>query len=249
MKHHSLIDKVYNPKNLVRASNSMMRRLGDRIGDRELALLHTQLREGNYSPQPPKIVRVTTKRLGAGAFQIPTEHDRIVQRALKQVIEPILEAEFLDFSFGYRPKRGRRQAFAVIDHYYRLNLRWALSADVESFFSSIEKSRLLRLLARRIADGKVLSLIEQFLGDQPGIPIGSVLSPLLSNVYLHEVDLALREERVVRYCDNYVILASTKEELQSKLSQLENVLQEVGLRLNEEKTKFLYHPSLEEAFL
>jgi RNA-directed DNA polymerase len=172
-----------------------------RRAEEELQRLHQQLREGTDRPQPvrrawlPKPGRREKRPLG-----IPAVRDRIVQGALRHVLEPIFEADFAEHSYGFRPGRGARDALRRVDTRLKAGHVWGVDADLKSYFDTIPHERLLALVKERVADGRVRALVESFLragvleeskGWRPtegGTPQGGVISPLLANRYLDPLD-------------------------------------------------------------
>jgi len=154
--------------------------------------------------------------------------DKVVQTALKMVMEPIFEREFMDTSFGFRPGRGCKDALRKVERLLKAGYSWVVDADLKSYFETIGHKRLMAEVRQRIADGRVLELIESFLKQQiledlrlwtpeTGSPQGAVISPLLSNIYLHEVDKAMKMAgyEMVRYADDFVILCQSQSEAES----------------------------------
>ena len=194
---------------------------------------------------------------------IPTIRDRVVQMAVKLVIEPLFEADFLPCSYGFRPRRSAHDALRDIrEAMWREGRLWVADVDVKSYFDSIPHDRLLGAVRRRVHDKWVLRLLHRWLKagvldggvvQEPdlGTPQGGVASPLLANVFLHAVDAEwLRRGREghggerlghwVRYADDAVILCRSEEDARRALEELRAMLAELGLRLNEEKTRLVH---------
>jgi RNA-directed DNA polymerase len=176
--------------------------------------------------------------------------DRIVQTALKMVIEPIFETQFRPGSDGFRPGRGCKEALREVDRLLKEGFTWVVDADLQSYFDSIPHDRLMTLVAASISDGPVLSLLEGFLQQDimkdmarwrptAGTPQGAVISPLLANLYLHPLDLLMEQSglRMVRYADDFVILCRTEAEALAALRQVEAWVAANGLRLHPDKTR------------
>lgn len=216
-----------------------------------LKRLHQTLGDGSYRPQDIRRVEIPkpgskeTRPLG-----IPTVRDRVVQTALRNVIEPIFEHRFAEHSYGFRPNRGCKDALRRVDHLVKRGYRYVVDADLKSYFDTIPHQRLLALVAAEISDQRVLSLVELFLQQgvlsamdrwEPteGTPQGGVISPLLSNIYLNPLDhmMAARGFEMVRYADDFVILCRTREEARRALTLVQQWTAENGLTLHPEKTR------------
>ena len=259
----SLIDKVYASRTLAAAWRQVHARHGAGGVDRQTveqfatqAALHLQqlsgaLRTGTYGPQPVR--RCWIEKLGSAEKRplgIPTVKDRVVQTALRLVLEPIFERDFLPCSYGFRPQRGCKDALREVQRLLEGGATWVVDADIKSYFDTIPHAALMAEVRTRVADGRVLGLLEDYLTQgvldgleqwtpEAGTPQGAVISPLLANVYLHPVDQALAAAgyRVVRYADDLVILCDSADEAQRALSLLRSLLEQRGLRLHPEKTR------------
>ena len=259
-----LWDKTYAPANLQSAFDKVWRNGGSagadaqtvahfgRRAEEELQRLHEQLRGGTYRPQPvrrawiPKPGSKEKRPLG-----IPAVRDRIVQGALRHVLEPIFETDFAVHSYGFRPGRGAKDALRRVDTLLKAGHDWVVDADLKSYFDTIPHDRLLALVQERVADGRVLALVESFLragvleaakGWQPtprGTPQGGVISPLLANLYLNPLDHQMEKAgwAMVRYADDFVILCHTEAEAQAALEAVRAWVNEAGLTLHPEKTR------------
>lgn len=215
-----------------------------------LKRLHETLLNGSYCPQD--IRRVEIPKPGSKEIRllgIPTVRDRVVQTALRNVIEPIFERTFADHSYGFRPNRGCKDALRRVDGLVKRGYRYVVDADLKSYFDTIPHDRLMSLLSQKISDTRVLTLVEQFLKQgvlgamkrwQPteGTPQGGVISPLLSNIYLDPLDHLMEEQgfEMVRYADDLVILCRTLDEAEHALEQVRKWTAENGLTLHPEKT-------------
>jgi RNA-directed DNA polymerase len=229
-KWHSLIDKVSRVETLRLGWAQVEKNAGaagvDRMSverfaqgqERYLAELVLGLRDGSYCPQPVRRVYIP-KGKGQRPLGIPAVKDRVVQAALKLVIEPIFEHEFEARSYGFRQGLGCKDALREVDQYVKLGHCWVVDADLQSYFDTIPHTPLLAKVGSRIADGQVLELVQRFLKQDimedmkrwtpvSGSPQGAVISPLLANIYLHELDVEMREAGLVmvRYADDAVVL-------------------------------------------
>jgi len=240
----SLIDKVYRRTTLDAAWKRVRQAGGAPGSDRQsleafesrlevnLTQLQEELQKGTYRPRP--IRRTYIDKPGSKEKRplgIPTVRDRVVQTALKMVLEPIFEREFMPTSFGFRPGMGCKDALRRVVELMREGHTWVIDADLKSYFETIPHDGLMAEIRRHVADSRVLDLIEGFLKQQiledlrywtpeKGTPQGAVISPLLSNVYLHEVDKLVRAAgyEMVRYADDFVILCRNYQEAKEALS-------------------------------
>src|ERR1700674_3846969 len=259
-KWHSLIDKVPRLEKLELGWAQVERNAGaagvDGVSvkrfaqskDRYLAELAQGLRDGSYRPEPVRRVYIP-KGKGQRPLGIPAVKDRVVQAALKLVIEPIFEHEFEPRSYGFRPGLGCKDALREVDRHVKAGYCWVVDADLQSYFDSIPHLPLLAKVAGRIADGRVLELIQYFLKQDimedmtrwtptSGSPQGAVVSPLLANLYLHELDVEMREAGLVmvRYADDAVVLCRSREEAESALARMRAWVNANGLTLHPAKT-------------
>lgn len=267
-RFHALYDKVLRRDVLERAWEQVRRNRGaagiDRttIADVEehgvtrlLDELAADLKAGTYRPLPAR--RVWIPKPGSTEqrpLSIPAVRDRIVQAALKTVIEPLFEADFLPCSFGFRPKRRAHDALQVlIDEAWR-GRRWMVETDVASCFEAIPHDRLMQAMEERIVDRHVLKLLRAMLragvmeagvvrGSVTGTPQGGVVSPLLCNVYLHRLDRAWPTKGMgvlVRYADDVVVMCRSRREAEDALSALTAILGELGLEPKAAKTRIVH---------
>jgi RNA-directed DNA polymerase len=260
-KWYSLIDKVYNRKTLKAAWKKVASNRGaagvDKISIKRfrsnaqfyLEELERELRNGTFKPSAVRRVHIPKDGKKTRPLGIPTVKDRIVQTALKMVLEPIFEREFLPASYGFRPGRGCKDALKEVDLLLKEGYTWVLDADVKSYFDSIPHDLLMERIRKRVSDGRILHLIELFLKQEiledmkrwnpiSGTPQGAVLSPLLANVYLHQLDLTLHRNgsKMVRYADDWVVLCRSMEEAKDALSQIQSWIDKNGLQLSADKT-------------
>lgn len=260
-KWYSLMDKVYAPGTLKLAWEKVQANRGaagvdgqsvERFAaqaDRYLAELSRDLREGRYCPDAVKRVEIPKGNGQTRPLGIPTVKDRIVQTAVKLVIEPIFEVQFLASSYGFRPGRGCKDALREVDELLRAGYTQVVDADLQSYFDSIPHERLMARVEASISDGRVLDLIQGWLKQDiltgldrwtptRGTPQGAVLSPLLANLYLHPLDAKLmaRGYRMVRYADDFVVLCASREEAEAALLVIQDWVAGNGLTLHPDKT-------------
>lgn len=262
----SLIDKVYAEGNLATAYRRVRQNGGaagvDHItvqhygNDLEANLnrLHEELKAGRYRPQAvrrqwiPKPGKPGEER----PLGIPTVHDRVAQTALRNVLEPIYEGEFAEHSYGFRPNRGCKDALRRVDQLFKAGYRYVVDADIKGYFDHIPHERLMQRVQERVADSRVLELVERYLKQgvldgakqwtpEEGTPQGAVISPLLANIYLNPLDhiMAQRGYEMVRYADDFVILCRTEEQAHEALRVVEEWMQANGLTLHPEKTRIV----------
>jgi len=262
---YSLIDKVSAPANLF-ASYAKVAANGGAAGvdhvtvedftkrlSRNLETLATQLKDDTYRPQGVRRVNIPkpgtkeTRPLG-----IPTVRDRVVQGALRHVLEPIFEREFAEHSYGFRPGKGCKDALRRVDKMLKQGYRYVVDVDLKSYFDTIPHDKLLDEVQKHIGDGRVLGLIEAFLKacimdgvrqwtPESGAPQGAVLSPLLSNLYLNGLDhlMAGLGYEMTRYADDLVIQCRSRDEAERALELVRAWTVQAGLTLHPTKTKIV----------
>ncbi|MBF0461638.1 MAG: group II intron reverse transcriptase/maturase [Magnetococcales bacterium] len=260
-KWYSLIDKVVRPSTLLAAWRKVEANRGAagvdevsvsqfRSGEEQyLKELERDLREGRYQPEAVRRVHIPKAPGKTRPLGIPTVKDRIVQAAVKIVLEPIYEWEFLPMSYGFRPGRGCKDALREVDGLLKEGNTWVVDADLKSYFDTIPQDRLMERVREKVSDGKVLTLLEAFLQQEimegmncwkptSGTPQGAVISPLLANIYLHPLDKRMAElgYRMVRYADDFVILCRSEEESRRALVEVREWTETNGLQLHPDKT-------------
>jgi len=260
-KWFSLIDKVYRQQTLKAAWHKVKGNAGAAGVDGQsvkqfgwraesyLAELEQALKAEECQPEPIKRVEIPKAGGKKRPLGIPAVKDRIVQTALKLVIEPIFEREFEESSYGFRPQRSAKDALREVDELIRQGYTHVVDADLESFFDTIPHAALMRQIEERISDGRVLELIGLFLSQDiihgmkrwtptGGTPQGAVISPLLANIYLHPLDRQMKQQgyRMVRYADDFVVLCRTAQQAQAVLEEVKSWVEQNGLRLNADKT-------------
>jgi RNA-directed DNA polymerase len=273
-KWFSLVDKLTRPATLEAAWRKVARNKGaagvdgqstERFAvgaERYLRELQISLEVASYRAQPVKRVEIPKGDGKTRPLGIPAVKDRVVQTALKMVIEPIprvrpqggprtsFEVQFRACSYGFRPGRHCKGALREVDGLVKDGYTWVVDADLASYFDTIPHERLMTLVEGSISDGRVLGLIEAFLRQdimngmerwQPtsGTPQGAVISPLLANLYLHPLDVLMErsERRMVRYADDFVILCRTQAEAEAALREVQAWVAENGLTLHPDKTR------------
>jgi len=260
-KWFSLIDKINSMDTLHSSWDVVERNHGaagvDKVTVEKIAAnpikylreIELEIREGTYQATAIRRVYIPKGEGKTRPLGIPTVKDRIVQGAIKLIIEPIFEQEFVQTSFGFRPNRGCKDALRVVQANLNAGYTWVIDADLQSYFDTIPHDKLMERIKERVADGKVLTLIEQFLKakimeehkewiPEGGAPQGAVLSPLFSNIYLHPLDKLMEEKgiRMVRYADDFVIMCKAKEEANAAYDYMKEWIEENGLILHPEKT-------------
>lgn len=261
----SLMDKVFRSSTLEAAWKTVKRNGGgpgtdqqrienfERRLPEEIARLSEELHGGTYRPRPIK--RVHIDKAGSKEKRplgIPCVRDRVVQAAVRLVIEPIFEKEFTSHSYGFRPGRGCKDALREVDRLLKEGYTHVVDADLTGYFDTIPHSSLMEDIRRYMADGRVLDLLESFLKQdileglaqwtpERGSPQGAVISPLLANLYLHPVDMAMAGAgfEMIRYADDLIVLCRSHDEAQRAVDLLGQVVTERGLSLHPEKTRLV----------
>jgi len=274
-KWFRLYDKVFSERNLMAAYQQVTSRKGaagvDHVTVEEFGQqlpeniwqLADSLKDHTFRPQAIRRVHIlkpgTTETRPLG---IPTVRDRTVQTAIVNVIEPIFERDFAEQSYGFRPRRGCKDALRRVDELLKAGYTHVVDADLKGYFDSIPQGPLMNRLKSKIADGQVLSLIESFLKarilddmtewtPEAGAPQGAVLSPLLSNIYLDPLDHLMAQSgfEMVRYADDFVILCRTADDAARALELVQRWVEDNGLTLHPTKTRIVDSQQESFAFL
>jgi RNA-directed DNA polymerase len=264
-KWFSWMDKVYALANL-RSAFEQVKANGGAAGvdhqtvemferhlEQNLEKLSQALRDGSYRPQAIRRVWIpkpgSTEKRPLG---IPTVRDRVVQAALRHVLEPIFERDFAEQSYGFRPNRGCKDALRRVDQLLLDGCTWVVDADLKSYFDTIPHQKLMEGVEGKVSDGRVLELLQAYLTQkvmetakswtpEEGTPQGAVISPLLSNLYLNPLDqqMAHGGSQMVRYADDFVILCRSQEEAAVTLEQVRQWAEQAGLELHPVKTRIV----------
>ena len=264
-KWFSLIDKAHSKGNLRSAWQSVRANKGaagvdgqtvevfENHLEENLTELSERLRDGTYRPHPVR--RVWLPKPGGKdkrPLGIPTVRDRVVQTALRNVLEPVFERDFAERSYGFRPGRGCKNALRRVEELMKSGYTFVVDADLRSYFDSIPHSQLLDRVGAKVSDGRVLALVAAYLEQEvmedmnhwtpeQGTPQGAVISPLLSNIYLDPLDqrMAGNGFEMVRYADDFVILCRSQDEAVRALDEVRAWTAQAGLALHPEKTRIV----------
>jgi RNA-directed DNA polymerase len=266
-KVHSLVDKVYQRKNLEMAWEKVKANRGSggvdgqsleafaAQKDQQLDRLQSELKEGTYQPQPVRQVQIP-KAGKPGEFRtlgIPTIYDRVCQQALLNRLEPIFEPVLDDANFGYRRGRSTKDAMRKVWKEIQSGREWIVDADLKDFFGSVDHEKLLTLVAQKVADGRVLRLIRamlragsygkgQLFPSERGTPQGGVVSPLLSNILLTPFDREMRHKgyQLTRFADDWVVTCTSATEARAAIAAALRILSVLGVQLHPQKTRVVH---------
>lgn len=264
-KWFSLMDKVYAVPNLRAAFRKVKANAGAAGVDRQTVEMFERDLEVNLerlaealkakSYRPREVRRRWIEKAGGKEKRplgIPTVRDRVVQTAMCNVLEPIFERDFAEHSYGFRSGRGCKDALRRVVELLRAGYRWVVDADLKSYFDTIPHAALVEEVKRKVSDGSVVELIEEYLKSsildglerwtpQEGTPQGAVLSPLLSNIYLDPLDHLMRQHgyEMVRYADDFIIMCRSEKEAQRALEEVQQWTAQAGLVLHPDKTRIV----------
>lgn len=267
-RFHALYDKVHRKDVLLEAWKRVKANGGaggiDRIDiadveeygvEKFLQEIQQELIEGRYHPKPVRRTYIPKGNGEKRPLGIPIIRDRVVQMAVKLVIEPVFEADFLDCSYGFRPKRSAHQALDRVRKDTNRKGWWVVDADIKGYFNNINHEKLMLMVKQRISDRRIHKMIwkwlkagvmedGEYMESELGSPQGGVISPLLANIYLHYFDLKWERHykhlgRLIRYCDDFVIICRTKKEAEHALKAVKSIMQRLELELHPDKTRLV----------
>lgn len=240
--------------------NVSIDRYGDKL-DENIKSLHQRLKTNAYHPQPVRRVYIPKLNGEMRPLGIPALEDKIVQQGITKILTAIYEPAFLNMSYGFRKGRNCHQAIQDLDRTtWSKSIRYIIDADIKGFFDNVDHTWMLKFLAHRIADKNLLRIIARivksgimdegkYFETDKGTPQGGILSPVLSNIYLHYVldlwvEIVVQKElkgvvRAIRYCDDFIICLENKDEAEAVLVKLEERLNKFGLELSKEKTRLI----------
>lgn len=265
-QYYSLIDKVYRWDNISTSWQVVRRNKGsggvdgisiEQFRKQELTKLgeiERLLQENRYKPDPVRRVYIEKDNGKWRPLGIPTIRDRVIQQAVRQVIEPLFEQDFYRHSYGFRRSRSAHQALATVERARKAGYEYVVDLDIQSYFDEIPHDQLMEKVRERVTDGRVLGLIQmwlksgvmeddQFYETEVGSPQGGVISPLLANIYLNHFDWGMLEKGfpVVRYADDAIVFCQTRKQAEKAYQVAKDILEgERQLRMHPEKTKVVH---------
>ena len=263
-KWFSLIDKICRVSNLKSSWNKVSSRNSSAGTDgvtisqfegrieQELKYIRSKLSSGAYAPSLIKRINIPKSGGKTRPLGIPTVRDRVIQGAVKNGIEPIFEKDFCKCSFGFRPGIGCKDALREVETLLKSGRTWVLDADIQGFFDAIDHDILIKKIQRNISDGKLIDLILKYLkqgilegvsswSPEKGTPQGAVLSPLLANIYLHDMDVLMEDMgfKIIRYADDFVVMCQSEHEAKLALKYIKKYMVTHKLKLHDTKTKII----------
>jgi len=267
-KFHALYDKLYRKDILLKGWSNVKANKGSAGVDEQtiediecygvdklILEIQNELMEGVYNPPPVRRIYIPKADGKKRPLGIPTVKDRIVQSAMKIVIEPIFEADFKECSFGFRPKRNQHQALEVIRKACNNKGNYVLDGDIKGYFDNINHEKLMLLVEKRISDRRICKLIRKWLKSgvmedgiletsELGSPQGGVISPLLANIYLDYLDTVWEKYyshlgKLVRFADDFVIVCKNYKDVQDTFSAIRLIMSRLELNLNLDKTRII----------
>jgi RNA-directed DNA polymerase len=268
-RFHQLYDKVYREDVLLRAWQEVKTNAGAAGVDQQtieqieqdgiegfLAELANDLRMDRYRAQWVRRVRIPKADGKQRPLGIPTVRDRVAQAAAKVVLEPIFEADFRDCSYGFRPKRSAHQACERLRQAVNAGANWIVELDIEAFYDRIDHELLMKLVERRVYDWRMLKLLRKWLkagvldageviASDQGVPQGGVISCVLANVVLHELDRSWEDHcsqlgQLIRYADDAVVACRTEAQAHEALRRIGVILERLKLTVHPDKTKVVF---------
>lgn len=257
-----LYQKVCSWENLVEAYKKVKANKGcsgidmetieafDQQWEQNLREIQRVLLQGQYKVSPVRRVYIPKASGGKRPLGIPTLRERIVQQAVRLVIEPILEKKFLPCSFGFRPGKSPKDAHKEVIRLRELGYHWVVDCDIRSFFDNVDHQLLLSWVAQDIPDRNIFNLIKQWLKAgvmeegklrkvTTGTPQGGIVSPVLSNLYLHRFDLAMQKRgyKLVRFADDFCVFAKRRDKAERIMTYISQIFQRLRLSLHSDKTR------------
>lgn len=267
-KFHALYDKLYREDVLHRGWNDVRANKGsagideqtiediESYGvDKVILEIQEELKEGQYNPPPVRRVYIPKADGRKRPLGIPTVKDRIIQSAMKIVIEPIFEADFKECSYGFRPKRNQHQALETIRKACNNKGNYVLDGDIKGYFDHISHEKLMLLVEKRISDRRICKLIRKWLKSgvmeegrieisEQGSPQGGVISPLLANIYLDYLDSKWEKHyshlgKLIRFADDFVVVCKNYKDVSNSYKVIRLIMSRLELELNLEKTRIV----------